>query len=826
MKKILKKALPDFLFVLGFALVTLIYCSPVLDNKMLIPNDPVQSYALAKESMDFKDKFGEVAWWTNSAFGGMPTYFISSSFPNGLFSYIRPFTRPMPGNFAANDIFLMLIGAYILLIAFQKNRWVASLGAFGYTFCTLTLLFLEAGHSSKIQALAFAPVVIAGLVYAYKNKRLQAVLAFSFGLGFEINSNHLQITYYLVLASIVFVSFLLYNAYKEGHFKTFILNLVLIGIGGGLACATQAARLLSTLEYSKETIRGQSELTLASEGSNSTSEGLSKNYAFSWSYGKIESFSFLIPHFSGGASSGTFPKNSATANSLAQLGVPSTNIGQYLRTMPSYWGDQVFVSGPAYLGAILCFLFIFGLLISTSRFKWPLFACTVLMLFISWGDNFKPFGYFMFDYIPMYNKFRAVNMGISLMQLFFVSLGVLGIKELLEKELSVLKLKKSLLISLGLTAGLCLLFAVIPSLFFDFSAQKDPAFIKNLTTSFGNNSVASNTVYNAILEDRETLVKQDSIRSLVFIILAAGLIYLFIRKLVSGKILTAGLLLLVCTDLWQVDKKYFNNEDFLKNRNLDFEIQFPKSTADNQILADNDPNFRVLNTATGFWSSAKESFHHKSIGGYHGAKLKSAQELYEHAMIKDGRLNMPILNMMNTKYFMVNGENGLQAQLNPGALGNAWFVDSLIYAISANEEMTILANMNTTKTAVADTRFTEYIGQKTTFNSDSASIELTSYLPNDLKYTSSSSEGGLAIFSEMYYRGNDDWKSYIDGVETPHGRVNYALRGLRIPAGNHEIVFHFDPEVVKTGNEIDLVSSILLVVFLSGMIFYSVKKKS
>ncbi|MFT5884500.1 MAG: hypothetical protein ACI9IP_000955 [Arcticibacterium sp.] len=825
MKIYFKKALPDFLFVLGFAVVTLVYCSPVLKNKMLIPNDPVQSLGLAKESMDYKDKFGELPWWTNSAFGGMPTYLISSDFPNGVFSYVRPFTRPFPGSFAANDIFLALIGAYILLMALQKNRWIAAMGAIGYTFCTLTILYLEAGHSSKIQALAFSPMVLAGIIYAYKNQKLWAVLAFSIGLGFEVNSNHLQITYYLLLACVVFTGFLLYYAYKEGVLRTFFINLILIGIGGLLASTTQAGRLMSTLEFGKETIRGTSELTLETPNANSTAAGLSKDYAFSWSYGKVESFTFLIPEFSGGSSSGTLPKNSASASYLAGLGMASGNINQFLPSLPSYWGDQIFVSGPAYLGAILCFLFLLALLISKSRFKYPLLACTILLLFISWGDNFKIFGYFMFDHMPFYNKFRSVNMGVSLMQLFVVAIAGLGIAELLKTQKTFDELKKPLLISFGITGGICLLIAILPGVFFDFTSLKDAAFVENMKRSFGDNTQAANGLYSALLEDRETLAKQDALRSLIFILLSAGLVFVFIKKKVNATVFAIVMLLLVTVDIWQVDKRYFNDEDFKFNRNNNAATQFPQSAADAQILADTDPNFRVLNTTIGFWSSAKESYYHKSIGGYHGAKLKSAQELYEHALIKEGRLNMPILNMMNTKYFIVNGENGLQAQLNPGALGNAWFVDSLTYANSANEEMTILADLNVSKKAVVDSRFKDQLGEKTNFNSDSSSIKLTSYLPNDLKYTSSSSEEGLAVFSEMYYRGNKDWKSYIDGIETPHVRINYVLRGLKIPAGNHEIVFHFEPDVVKKGNTVDLISSVLLVVFLSGMIFYSVKKK-
>lgn len=825
MKNLVKKILPDFLFVLGFAIIAVLYCSPVLNNKTLVPNDPTQALALAKESMDYKDKFGDLPWWTNSAFGGMPTYLISSSFPNGIFSKIRPFTRFLPGSFAANDIFLTLLGAFILFMAFQKNRWIASLGSIGYTFCTLTLLFLEAGHSSKIQALAFAPMVLAGLVYAYQNQKLRAVLAFSIGLGFEINSNHLQITYYLVLVCLVFVSFLLYYAYKEGRLKTFVLNLVLIGIGGALAAATESGRLLSTLEYSKETIRGKSELTLDSGNSSSSSEGLSKDYAFSWSYGKTESFTFLIPEFSGGVSNGTFPKNSATAKVLSGLGVPQASIGQFMASLPSYWGDQVFVAGPAYLGAILCFLFILGVLISRHKLRFPLLACTILLLFVSWGDNFKVFGYFMFDYIPMYNKFRSVNMAISLMQLFLVAMAILGITELINGKKDLKELKKPLLISLGLTAGICLIFSIMPDVFFDFTSNKDATFIESLKQSFGNNAQAADNVYRAIVEDREALAKHDALRSLTFILLSAALIFAYLKNKVNKNAFAIIMLFLVFADLWQVDKRYFNNNDFQTKRNNNYDTLFPKTAADTQILSDTDPNFRVLNTTVGFWQSGKESFYHKSIGGYHGAKLKSAQELYEYAMIKDGRLNMPILNMLNTKYFIVNGEGGIQAQQNPEALGNAWFVDSLLYASSANEEMTILETLDVAHKAVVDSRFKDQIKGLSLFNTDSSEIHLTEYQPNHLTYNSKSESEGFVVFSEMYYRGNQDWKSFIDGVETPHIRVNYALRGMLVPAGSHEIEFRFDPVIVKVGNRIDLISSVLLVLFISGMVYFSVRAK-
>ena len=820
MKSRIQRLLPDLGIVVLFAIISVIYCSPVLQKKTIGSNDPLQAAGLAKESIDFHDKTGDWAWWTNSAFGGMPSYFIAGTYDSSIFENTYKYIRPLPG-YEADEIFWLLLGGFIFLRSFIANRWLAAAGAFGYGFCSLTLLYLEAGHASKIEALAFAGMVLAGIIYAYRDKKLLATLIFSLGLGLEIRANHLQITFYLLLSCLVVIGVLLFNAYQEGKLKPFIINLVLIGIGGLLAIGTQSTRLLSTLEYSKESMRGKSELTLGdNQNANSGSTGLEKDYAFEWSYGKLESFTFLIPEFSGGASSGTLPKDSKVISTLRGMGVDPGNINAFASSMPSYWGDQIFVSGPAYLGAVVCFLFLLGLFYINKPLKWALIGSALLLLILSWGKNLPFINYFLFDHLPLFNKFRSVNMAISLLQLFIVAVGVLGISNLVREGRDTSKDQRNILISFSLTGGIALILSLVPDFFLSFVGPKDQNFLASLRQSLGNNESAVNTIYNALLSDRESLLASDALRSFIIIAITAGLIFLFTKGRLKSKLIIPLICVLLIGDLWTVDKRYFNNSDFKNKRSQISENDFPKSEADITILADKDPNFRVLNTATSFWSSGLESYYHKSIGGYHGAKLKRAQEMYEHAMIKNGRLNMPVFNMLNTKYFIVNENNKLVARQNPEAFGNAWFVDSVKFVANANLEMQDVASQNLSNKAIVDQRFKEDIGSLPDSVAHTSAIHLTSYAPNRLVYESNSETGGYVVFSEMYYRGNEDWISYLDGKEKDHQRVNYCLRGMNIPAGKHEIIFEFKPKVIAIGSKIDFLSSCLYILFLGSCLFY------
>lgn len=816
-----KKIAPHLVVVIGFVILALAYCSPVLQNKLLVQHDPVQSVATAHESVDFKEKNGEWAWWTNSLFGGMPTYFLAGSYPYGVFAKLGYHYNPLPGG-APNNIFYCLLGAYILLLVLGSEIWLAVLGAIAYAFCSYTILYIEAGHISKIVALSFAPFMIAGLLMAFKGRKIWGAILFAIGLGFEINANHIQITYYTFIAIGIIILYQLYLAIKQNQVKDFILALVFVGITGGLALGTNVARLWSNYEYSKESIRGKSELSLNKD--NKPSDGLDKDYAFSWSYGKLESMSLLIPSFSGGASNGEFGTKSKTYQTLISSGVPVEQAEQAARSMPSYWGDQSFVAGPAYAGAIICFLFILGIFLSDNKWKIPFTVITVLFLFISWGKNLFINDIF-FDYLPLFNKFRAVSMIISLFQLFLVAVGVMGLKTIVDTKPSFESIKKPLLYSFLLTGGISLVFALMPTLFLDFRAATDEAFLTQLKTSFGGNGQAVNDVYNSILEDRASILKADAWRSFMFIALTMASIWLFVTNKIKKQILLPILTLLVLVDLWAVDKRYLNNEDFKPNYKT-FSNLFTPTAADQQILQDKDPNFKVLNTTTSFWQDGKDSYFHKSIGGYHGAKLKIMQELYENQMIKDQKLNLPIFNMLNTKYFIVGGQNGEpMAQRNPDALGNAWFVTDIKWVNSANDEMKAMDNFNPKTTAIVDKRFTDLVKNKNSAKDTTSKIKLIEYQPNKLVYESTSKEAQLAVFSEVYYRGNQDWTSTIDGKEAPHLRANYVLRALEIPAGKHKIEFAFKPVAIEKGNKIDLISSILLGLVIVGGIFWEMKGK-
>lgn len=827
MKVNFKTYLPDLLFVLGFIILAIAYCSPVLDNKEVLIGDGIQGLAMAKESKDFYDLNGVYPWWTNNMFGGMPTFMIAGDYLYGIFARLGYFLNPLPG-YLPNFIFRLLLGGFIFFRVFFKNRWLAAAGAIGFAFASLAITSLEAGHIAKINALTFIPLILAGIICAYQDKKTLAILLFSIGLGFEINSNHIQITYYFFMATVLLVAVLMFYAAKENKLKGFILNLLFIGIAGLLAVGTQTSRLSSVYQFTKETMRGKTNLINYNENEPSKpAEGLDKDYAFEWSYGKLESLTFIIPHFSGGASNGTLPKDSKIAATLSKVGVPAQNIEQFKRSAPSYWGDQLFVGGPSYLGVTFVFLFIFGLLIVDRKYRWAFLSAAVLTLFISWGKNLSFFNYFLFDHFPLYNKFRSVNMAINVLQLFVVGLGMLSLKTIIDKDLRFSEIKKPLLISTAILGGISAVLFLMPSLFFDFHAAKDEQFINMLKGSFGeSNTQIVNDVYNALLTDRETLLKNDAGRSLFFVILIAGAIFLFTKKKINAQIFGISVLLISMLDLIPVDKRYLNNEDFVSKRNTKGDLLFPKTAADELILQDKDPNFRVINTTKNFWNDASDSYYHKSIGGYNAAKLMRTQEFFENAIIKDGKFNFPVLNMLNTKYF-IGANNGVPtAQLNPEAYGNAWFVDSVKFVGTDNEEMKEVANTINLKTvAFINSSFKDEIGTIVYNPSDSSTVKLLTYAPNELTYTVNSSTGGYVVFSEVYYRGNEDWISYLDDKEIKHERVNYLLRGMNVPRGEHKITFKFMPKMLSMGNKIDLASSITYILYLVGFIFFVNRNK-
>ncbi|MFT7434409.1 MAG: hypothetical protein ACI8UX_000196 [Psychromonas sp.] len=802
---------PYILAILLFLIVTMSYFSPLMNGKMLSMHDTNMAGAAAKELNDFHTETGEWAWWTNSTFGGMPGYMIAGGYPNSLSSKIGSFfynLLPIP----ASPIFLMMVGFFIFMISLKRNIWVSIIASIAYALGTYNFLYLEAGHVSKILALAYGPALMAGFIYVFRGKYLLGTLLTSLFLSLELYANHLQITYYFMLILIAYLLYELAKIFKEGRVgsipKIAVSFLVSLLIGVGM----NSERLWNNITYSAETTRGKTELTNSTAGNN----GLDRSYAFGWSYGIDETFNLIVPDLMGGGSSGSLSESSELFKTLSSGGIEIGTARQFIKQLPLYHGNQSFTTGPSYSGVLIFFLFLLGFFISKGKLKWLIAGLASLFVVLSWGSNFPLFNNVFYDNFPGYNKFRAVTMCLVIVHFLLVWGASNTLSELLKNELDWNKIKKPIYYSLGVITGLMFLGYFLV----DFNSPRDSSFVSNLSQSLGNDF--AQRLLNALRDDRSSMALSDIYRGLLLIGLAFTALYLLAKTKISKTVFGLIALVLITFDFVTVNKRYFNNSDFqTKRRN---QQTFQPTAADQQVLADSDPNFKVINLTTSFWSDARDSYFHKSIGGYHGAKLKKTQELYEYQMIKDGRLNMPVLNMLNIKYFINNGPNNTpQAQLNAEALGNAWFVDSLKVVPSADQELASLGEgFKPSEVAITQEHFVSQ--SRVYYSNDSSQIILTSYAPNKLVYKSTSSANQFAVFSEIFYRGNKDWISFIDGQQTDHIKVNYVLRGLEVPAGQHEIVFEFKPKSVEYGKVIDLVASIGLVLVFGTFIFASFRK--
>ena len=810
-----KKFLPHLYAVIAFIILAGIYASPVLQGKKLSQHDINMSLGGSHESTEFTKQTGEIAWWTNSMFGGMPAFMIHGKYPNSIGSTIGGQLMnvlPTP----INMIFLMMLGMYILLIVLRASVWQAVLGAIAFAFCSLNMVLIPAGHTSKVIALAYAPMVAAGAVLCFRGKYLVGAALTALFMSLELYANHVQITYYfgLFLAGYILVQII--EHIKSGQIKPLVFSLLAFGGGAILGLGNHTMRLWSNAVYSAETIRGKSELTSNVESKG----GLDRDYAFQWSYGIGETGTLLIPNFYGGANGGSLGgKKSETLKEMVNAGIPEENAIGFAEHGYSYWGEQPSVGGPVYAGAIILFLFVLGAFLIKGNTKWWLVSTAIIFVMFSWGKNFPALNYLMFDYFPVYNKFRGVTSIMSLVQLALVTLAILTLKQIGEQKPTFNDLKKPLIYSLALTAGLALIFALIPTLFLNFKSSNDAGM--QIT---GDKSVDSQ-ILRAIVSDRESLMRSDAFRSLVLILLAAGLVWAWISNKIKDFVFYPILILLVIFDMFGVDKRYFNNDNFVSKSEA--EEVFAPTALDTHILQDKSI-YRVLDGASpqGFSNDSKASYYHKSLGGYHGAKLRRYQEVIENQFSKN---NMAVFNMLNTKYFTQPAQQqGGQPSVaqNPDACGNAWFVKEYKLVKNADEEMKSLDKFNPKQTAFIDQRFANQVNNlNIAFDSTANSIKLTNYKLNLMTYESNAKTDQLAIFSEIYYRGNLDWKAYVDGIYKPHLRANYILRGMVVPAGKHKIEFKFMPESVEKGNTVDLIASILMVGLLGLAVFFEVKKK-
>jgi hypothetical protein len=787
----LKKITPHLMVLLLFVAISFVYFSPVLEGKRLDMPDIKNWKGMSKEVVDFREATGEEALWTNSMFSGMPAYQISTQYKANLIQYIDKALMlglPRP----ANMLFLYLLGFYILLLSLKVDYRLAVVGAIAFAFSSYFFIIIQAGHMTKAHAIAYVPMVVAAVLYTYRGKMFLGGVLTALTVALQLYCNHLQITYYLLLMLLLIGIVQLVKDIKAKNLVDFAKRSGVLLFAGLLASGTSLTRLSTTMEYGKDSTRGKSELT---DNLDNKTSGLDKDYATSWSYGVAETFTLLIPNFYGGASQGELTTDSETYQAIKR----APNAKQLIKQLPLYWGNQPFTSGPTYAGSIVIFLFILGLLFVKSQMRTWLLLATILSIMLAWGKNFMPLTDFFLDYFPAYNKFRAVSMILVIAEFTLPLLGFLALNKFLTSDKSENEKKKPLQIAFYIVGGLSLLFALLPSLFFDFVGSQDASLAK------------SGWPVEALQSDRAGLLSADAWRSFIFIALTFGALWMFLKNKLQSKYVILIVGVLIMADMWTVNKRYLNDDHFARKRKV--EIPYQVTAADQQILRDTDPNFRVFNQSVSTFNDASTSYFHKSIGGYHGAKLKRYQELIENHISKG---NMAVLNMLNTKYFIT--PKG-QAQQNPAAMGNSWFVNTVNIVTNADAEIAALNGFNPSNTAIVDARFSDQIINN--LDNTSANITLTEYKPNYLKYNSNSTIDGIAIFSEIYY--DKGWNAYVDGKLSPHFRANYVLRGMQIPKGNHSIEFKFEPSIYKTGETISLASSIILLLLLAFVSFKEIK---
>jgi hypothetical protein len=797
MKKIsFNQMAPYLAAIVIFISILFIYFNPLLEGKKIKQHDIAQWKGMSKEISDFREKTGEEPLWTNSMFGGMPAYQISVQYKANLVRYIDDVFKlglPHP----AGLVFLYFIGFLILMLFLGIDPWLSIAGAIAFAFSSYFFIILEAGHNSKAHAIGYMAPVLAAIILTYRGKFLLGGILAALFLSLELYTNHPQITYYLGLIIVAYgISEFIFHL-QEKKLKSFFISSLVIVAAVMIALGTSATSLWATYEYGKETIRGKTELTTQKE--NRTT-GLDKEYATGWSYGVGETMTLLIPNYKGGASMGSVGTKSETYKALVQNNVPQESINQVINNLPLYWGDQPSTSGPVYVGAILIFLFILGLFVVENRYRWWLLAITLLSIMLSWGHNFMPLTDFFFKYVPGYNKFRSVSMTLVIAELTIPLLGLLALRKVFETGIDKKKLLRQLAYATGITAGITLILALIGGSLFSFSSPQDAQY----------KDYFPDWVMSAIRLDRASMLSSDAWRSFIFIVLSASIIWAYLSNKLKKYPVFALLAVLILIDLWTVNKRFVNDDDFVRKSLVN--VPFQPSQADELIMKDTDPDYRVMNFTVSPFNDASTSYFHKSIGGYHGAKLRRYQELIEHHLSKN---NMNVYNMLNTKYFIVPGQDKQPTvQINMKALGSAWFVNHIKWVNNADEEINSLTNFNPADTVVIDKRFEDKLNGHLIARDSTAVITLKEYKPNYLTYASTTGTEQLAVFSEIYYAKG--WDAYIDGKPAPYFRANYVLRAMIVPAGKHEIEFKFDPPVYRNGEKISLASSILLILLLVG----------
>ncbi len=803
-----KKFLPHLVVFVLFIVASLAYFNPVLQGKKIFQSDIVQYTGMAKQQNDFRKATGEETYWTDAAFGGMPTYQLGAKYPNNYIKKLDLAIRFLPR--PADYLFLYFIGMYILFLVLKVDYKLAFLGALAFGFSTYLIIILGVGHNAKAHAIAYMPFVLSGIFLTFRGKYLWGFLLLTVSMALELVANHFQMTYYLMLLVVLIGIAYLIDAFKKKLLPHYFKAVGIMAVGVLLAVGLNATNILSTKEYADTSTRGKTELTINADGTPKDNKtGLDYDYITEYSYGRLESFNLFIPRFMGGSSTEEFPKDSKTVESMMRMGATSQEANQVLNQIPMYWGDQTFVGAPAYIGAIIIFLAVLALFLLRGRLKWWAVSAFVLTLLLSWGKNFSGLTEFFIDYVPMYDKFRAVSSIQVIIELILPILAIVGLHQFFSQFEREEEKKKALLWSTGIVGGITLIFILFKSALFDFASPYDSYFRDEMGLPF----------LEAIREDRMSLFTSDALRSLIFVVLTGAVLWFFIKGKLKKGFAIAALSLLVIVDLVGVDRRYVNEDAFVQAKLVDEPFQM--NGADEQILKD-EGHYRVYDASTNAFNSGRASYYHNALGGYHAAKPGRMQDLFEFYISKG---NIGILNMMNVRYIITQSKNGGPvAQRNPYANGDAWFVENVQPAENANEEIQLLDSLDTKKTAIINKEFLSKVPSQKIERDSTATIELFSHQPNKLVYETSTKSPQLAIFSEVYYPKG--WNAYINGKPAEYFRANYLLRAMVIPSGNNKIEFKFEPKVIQTGNTISLASSLIfLLIFLSGLYFVFRKKE-
>ncbi len=829
MKQVLNwnKIFPVATAILVFIGITLAYFSPLLEGKRLDQHDISMHKGMAKEIADYREKTGNEPLWTNSMFGGMPAWQISVVYSGNLMHYVKQvISLGLP--YPANAVFIYFLGFFVLLLVMGVDPWVSLAGAIGFGLSSYFFIIIGAGHTSKAFAIGYMAPVIAGIVLAYKGRYLWGSLLTAIALALEIETGHLQITYYLLLIVLLLGLFQLIDAFRFKTLPHFAKATGILLLAAVFAVLTHFTSLYAAYEYGKDTTRGK---PILSRDVADKTDGLDRSYITHWSYGVGETWSLLIPNAKGGATAQIGTKHPELDNA-------DRGMRQAVAQQNAYWGNQPGTSGPVYAGAVVMFLFVLGLFFVKGKYKWALLAATLLSIGLSWGKNFMPLTNFFLDYIPGYDKFRAVSMTLVMAELCIPLLAFLGLYEIYKNPDLLKKNQKYFFIAFGLTGGLSLLFYLMPGLFFNFFSTEELFQYGKMKQSNPSDAAQITIFLNSLEGVRMQIFKSDTIRSFFFITLAAGFLYAFAIKKIKAVWLITAITLLTLTDMVSINTRYLNQNKFVSRRKA--EVPFQASVANQEILKDKDPDYRVLDLTSSTFNDASTSYFHLSIGGYHGAKLQRYQDFIEHYIqdeigeLNDALQNKPTmqsieaklasfkaLNMLNTRYVIFNP----QAAPIPNrfAYGNGWLVNQIVWAKTADEEINLVKTTDVQNTAVVNKEFEALTTAIETSTSGTSTLELTNYAPNKLEYEIKTEKTSLAIFSEIWT--SKGWNAYLDGQKVPLLRVNYLLRSVLVPSGNHTVVLKYEPSIWSIGQKISFVSSFLLLAAVVALVFIEWRKR-